>query len=132
MAPAEIDDTATAKEPPHAARHLTINPLYLETIRAGLRAAASQPGGTSAEVFQNFPEQVYGKTGTAQYNGQQDYAWYACFVPPSATTKPIAVVVTVQQGGFGAVGAAPVARQILSQWFFGSKGSYVAGSSRTL
>ena len=117
---------------PPAARHFNINPLYLETIRAGLRAAASQPGGTSADVFQNFPEQVYGKTGTAQYNGQQDYAWYACFVPSSATTKPIVVVVTVEQGGFGAVGAAPVARQILSQWFFGNKGQYVAGNSHTL
>jgi penicillin-binding protein 2 len=114
------------------ARHININPFYLETIRAGLRAAASQPGGTSADVFQNFPEQVYGKTGTAQYTGQQDYAWYACFVPSSATTKPIVVVVTVEQGGFGAVGAAPVARQILSQWFFGNKGGYVAGSSKTL
>ena len=117
---------------PRPARHININPLYLETIRAGLRAAASQPGGTSAEVFQNFPQAVYGKTGTAQYTGQQDYAWYACFVPAGATNKPIVVVVTVQQGGFGAVGAAPVARQILSQWFFGNKGAYVAGSSRTL
>jgi penicillin-binding protein 2 len=117
---------------PPPARHFNINPLYLETIRAGLRAAASQPGGTSADVFQDFPQQVYGKTGTAQYNGQQDYAWYACFVPSSATTKPIVVVVTVEQGGFGAVGAAPVARQILSQWFYGNKGQYVAGSSHTL
>lgn len=117
---------------PPARRHFTIDPLYLETIRAGLRAAASQPGGTSADVFQNFPQEVYGKTGTAQYNGQQDYAWYACFVPASATSKPIVVVVTVEQGGFGAVGAAPVARQILSQWFFGNKGAYVAGSSKTL
>ncbi|MGN6870935.1 MAG: penicillin-binding transpeptidase domain-containing protein, partial [Solirubrobacteraceae bacterium] len=113
-------------------RHINIDPFYLETIRAGLRAAASQPGGTSADVFQNFPQQVYGKTGTAQYNGQQDYAWYACFVPSSATSKPIVVVVTVEQGGFGAVGAAPVARQILSQWFYGNKGTYVAGSSKTL
>ncbi len=117
---------------PPVRRHLPINPFYLETIRAGLRAAASQPGGTSADVFQNVPEQVYGKTGTAQYTGQQDYAWYACFVPPTATSKPIVVVVTVEQGGFGAVGAAPVARQILSQWFFGNKGAYVAGSSKTL
>jgi penicillin-binding protein 2 len=117
---------------PPAERHIPIDPFYLETIRAGLRAAASQPGGTSADVFQNFPEMVYGKTGTAQYTGQQDYAWYACFVPSSATTKPIVVVVTVQQGGFGAVGAAPVARQILSQWFFGNKGPWVAGSSKTL
>jgi penicillin-binding protein 2 len=117
---------------PAPQRHFNINPFYLETIRAGLRAAASQPGGTSVDVFQNFPQQVYGKTGTAQYNGQQDYAWYACFVPSSATTKPIVVVVTVEQGGFGAVGAAPVARQILSQWFYGNKGTYVAGSSKTL
>ncbi len=117
---------------PPAQRHIPINPVYLDTIRGGLRAAASQPGGTSAEVFQNFPEQVYGKTGTAQYTNQQDYAWYACYVPSSATSKPIVVVVTVQQGGFGAVGAAPVARQILSQWFFGNKGAYVAGSSKTL
>ena len=126
------DGTVLRAFNPPKERHLNIDPLYLETIRAGLRAAASQPGGTSADVFQNFPEQVYGKTGTAQYNGQQDYAWYACFVPSSATSKPIVVVVTVEQGGFGAVGAAPVARQILSQWFFGNKGSYVAGSSKTL
>jgi penicillin-binding protein 2 len=128
------DSSGTVKQniDPSAVRQLNINPIYLETIRQGLREAASQPGGTSADVFGNFPEQVYGKTGTAQYNNQQDYAWYACFVPPSATTKPIVVVVTVEQGGFGAVGAAPVARQILSQWFFGHKGPYVAGSSRTL
>ena len=112
--------------------HVAIDPLYRNTILAGLLAGASQPGGTSADVFENFPEQVYGKTGTAQYNGQQDYAWYACFVPPSATSKPIVVVVTVEQGGFGAVGAAPVARQILSQWFFGNKGAYVPGNSQTL
>jgi penicillin-binding protein 2 len=126
------DGTVLRSFDPRAQRHLNINPSYLDTIRAGLRAGASQPGGTSADVFQNFPEQVYGKTGTAQYTNQQDYAWYACFVPATATTKPIVVVVTVEQGGFGAVGAAPVARQILSQWFFGNKGAYVAGSSKTL
>jgi penicillin-binding protein 2 len=122
---------------PPAVRHLNINPIYLETIRAGLRAAASQAGGTSAAVFSNFPQQVYGKTGTAQYIDpktaiEHDYAWYACFVPATATSKPITVVVTVEKGGFGAVGAAPVAREILSQWFFGKPGSYQAGSSQTL
>ncbi len=126
------DGTVKQNINPPPARQLPINPIYLDTIRQGLREAASLPGGTSADVFANFPEQVYGKTGTAQYNNQQDYAWYACFVPPSATTKPIVVVVKVEQGGFGAVGAAPVARQILSQWFFGKKGAYVAGSSKTL
>ena len=120
---------------PPPVRHLNIDPLYLDTIREGLREAASVPGGTSADVFGNFPEQVYGKTGTAQYitdGVEQDYAWYACFVPPGATSKPIVVVVKVEKGGFGAIGAAPVAREILSQWFFGNKGQYVAGSSQTL
>jgi penicillin-binding protein 2 len=124
--------TVLQKIDPPPSRHIPINPIYRQTILDGLRAAASQPGGTSADVFANFPEQVYGKTGTAQYNGQQDYSWYACFVPASATSKPIVVIVTVQQGGFGAVAAAPVARQILSQWFFGTPGKYVAGSSKTL
>jgi penicillin-binding protein 2 len=126
------DGTVLQKLSAPSSRHLTINSYYLDTIRAGLRAAASQPGGTSADVFGTFPEQVYGKTGTAQYNGQQDYSWYACFVPAWATSKPIAVVVWVEQGGFGAVAAAPVAREILSQWFFGHRGAYVAGNSRTL
>jgi penicillin-binding protein 2 len=117
---------------PPPARHVNIDPANLDAIRQGLRAAASQPGGTSADVFSNFPEQVYGKTGTAQYNGQQDYSWYACFVPPWATRTPIVVVVWVEQGGFGAVAAAPAARQILSQWFFGNRGPWQAGASRTL
>jgi penicillin-binding protein 2 len=126
------DGTVLQKLVPPAAGHINIDPTYLDTIRAGLRAAASQSGGTSYDVMGNFPEQVYGKTGTAQYNGQQDYAWYACFVPATATTKPILVVVTVEQGGFGDVAAAPVARQILSQWFFGKPGPYAAGSSHSL
>jgi penicillin-binding protein 2 len=120
---------------PPIRRHLNINPTYLRTILEGLRDAASEPGGTSADVFSNFREQVYGKTGTAQYISrgvEQDYAWYAGFVPATATSKPIVVVVTVDDGGFGAVAAAPVARQILSQWFLGRPGPYVAGTSATL
>jgi penicillin-binding protein 2 len=117
---------------PPPVRHLNIDPVYLDAIRAGLRASSAQPGGTSADVFRSFPEQVYGKTATAQYDNQQDYAWYAGFVPASATSKPIVVVVTVEQGGFGDVSAAPVARQILSQWFLGRPGPWVVGASQTL
>jgi penicillin-binding protein 2 len=83
-------------------------------------------------VFSGFPEQVYGKTGTAQRGNMADQSWYVCFVPSTATSKPILVVVTVEQGGFGAMAAAPAARQILSQWFFGKRGQFVAGTSRTL
>ncbi len=126
------DGTVLQKVQPPPTRHININPLYLDTIRQGLHDAAQTSGGTSDDVFGNFPEQVYGKTGTAQYTGQQDYSWYTCFVPASATSKPIEVVVWVEQGGFGAVAAAPVAREILSQWFFGKRGAYVAGKSTTL
>jgi penicillin-binding protein 2 len=86
-------------------------------------------------VMASFPEPVYGMTGTAQSypNGvEEDQAWYACYVPATATSKPIVVVVTVEQGGFGSVAAAPVARQILSQWFYGKSGPYVPGASTTL
>jgi penicillin-binding protein 2 len=126
------DGTVLQRIDPPPARFIHVDPFYLETIRQGLRDAASQPGGTSADVFSNFPEQVYGKTGTAQRNGQADQSWYACFVPATATTKPIVVVVTVEQGGFGAAAAAPAAREILSQWFFGKRGPFVAGQSKTL
>ncbi len=126
------DGSVLQKIQPVPSRHIPINPSYLAAIRTGLREAASSAGGTSADVFGTFPEQVYGKTGTAQYNNQNDYAWYACFVPSWATKTPIVIVVTVERGGFGAIAAAPVARQMLSQWFFGKKGQYVAGKSTTL
>ncbi len=65
--------------------------------------------------------------------GQAAYcSWYACFVPSSATGKPIVVVVWVEKGGFGDVAAAPVARQILSQWFLDKPGPYKSGTSATL
>jgi penicillin-binding protein 2 len=126
------DGTVLQEVDPPPRRDLNIDPPYLDTIREGLRAATSQPGGTSADIFREFPEQIYGKTGTAQYNGQQDYAWYVGFVPASATSRPIVVVVTVEQGSFSARAAAPVARQILSQWFFGHPGPWIVGTSRTI
>ncbi len=115
---------------PPPSRHISINSDYLATIQAGLRAAASQAGGTSADVMGSLHLPVYGKTGTAQYTGQPDTAWYACFVPMGK--KSIVVVVHVEKGGFGDTAAAPVARQILSQWFFNKPGPYVSGTSKTL
>jgi penicillin-binding protein 2 len=120
-----------------AKRHLSINPGYRATILAGLHAAAQQPGGTSYDVMGNFGMAVYGKTGTAQEgtaaqiasNTESDYAWYVCFVPATATSKPILIVVSVEKGGFGDVAAAPVARQMLSEWFYGKRGPYIDGSS---
>ncbi|HWF24010.1 MAG TPA: penicillin-binding transpeptidase domain-containing protein [Solirubrobacteraceae bacterium] len=116
---------------PPPARHINISPAYLAAIRRGLRLSASAPGGTSSPVMARFPQPVYGATGSATRANAPDQAWYVGYVPATATSKPIVVVVTVEKGGFGAVAAAPVARQILSQWFLGGPGPYVAGTSRT-
>ncbi len=127
------DGTTLQRIDPAPARHVSINPLNLDAIRTGLHLAASQAGGTSADVFAGWPQNqypVYGKTGTAQHNNQADQSWYVCFVPDPH--RPIVVVVTVEQGGFGAAAAAPAARQILSQWFFGKRGQFVVGQSKTL
>ncbi len=115
-------------------RHLDIDPVYLGAIRQGLRDAVTS--GTSADTLGSFPQRVYGKTGTAQYfnaqNQETDWAWYACYVPATATSKPIVVVVWVQKGGFGDVAAAPVARVILNQWFYGKPGKFQLGANTTL
>jgi penicillin-binding protein 2 len=124
------DGTVLQTISPPPSRHIAIDPLYRQTILDGLHDAAQTAGGTSDDVMGNFPQYVYGKTGTAQYTNQPDYAWYACFV--TDTSKPIVVIVHVEKGGFGDIAAAPVAREILSQWFLGKPGTYVAGSSTTL
>jgi penicillin-binding protein 2 len=125
------DGTVLQTINPPPARPISISPFYRSTILQGLNEAAQTGGGTSDDVMGNFPMKVYGKTGTAQYTNQPDYAWYACFVIDN-TNKPIVVVVHVEKGGFGDVAAAPVARQILSQWFFGTPGKYVAGTNSSL
>ncbi len=123
-----------------ASHNIGVDPTTLADIATGLHEAAQTPGGTSDDVMGSFGKPVYGKTGTAQYiptsgvdkGVESDYSWYACYVPASATSKPIVVVVWVENGGFGDVSAAPVARQILSQWFYNKPGKYVTGSSSDL
>ena len=46
----------------------------------GLHEAATQPGGTSADIFHGYPYPIYGKTGTAERAPNPDQAWYAVYV----------------------------------------------------
>ena len=62
--PPEIDPPPT--------RHINIDPIYLDTIPPGLREAPRSRAEPRPTCSGNFPEQVYGKTGTAQYNNQAD------------------------------------------------------------
>ena len=106
-------------------------PTRTRSSRACTRAA-SEEGGTSADVFKGFAGgklTVYGKTGTVERPGQPDQSWYACYVPHPS--RPIVVVVTVEKGGFGAETAAPAARLILSNWFDLGKDKFKQGSSAT-
>jgi penicillin-binding protein 2 len=98
---------------PRVRRTIQIQPAYRQAILDGLRAAASQPGGTSAGVFKGFPIPIAGKTGTAEKGaGRKDQSWYVALAPyPSFR---YVVVVTAEHGGFGADTAAPEARKILA------------------
>jgi penicillin-binding protein 2 len=114
------------------ARHVHLDYADLSLVMEGIHEAASQPGGTSADVWSGWDQSqhpVYGKTGTAQHAGQEDQSWYMCYV--GDPNHPIVIAVTVEQGGFGAETAAPIARLMASQWF-GKPKKFVAGSSHTL
>jgi penicillin-binding protein 2 len=114
-----------------AQRHVHLNDEDVNLVMQGIHEAASQPGGTSAAVWSGWDQAqhpVYGKTGTAQHIGKEDQSWYMCYI--GDPSRPIVIAVTVEQGGFGAETAAPVARLLAAQWF-GKAKKFVAGSSHT-
>ena len=110
------------------ARRLNIKPEYRQAILDGLRGAASAPDGTSTSVFQDFPIQIAGKTGTAEKGaGRADQSWYIALAPwPS---PKYVVAVTDEAGGFGAETAAPMARRILAALFNVNESKLVEGGS---
>jgi penicillin-binding protein 2 len=100
---------------PPTRRQVKIDPEYRRIILEGLHLAAQSPEGTSYEVFGNFPVPVAGKTGTAQRVGQADQSWYLVLAP--YPDPKIVTAVTIEEGGFGAEAAAPVALDILEAYF---------------
>ncbi len=114
-----------------ASRHVHLNDSDLNLVMEGIHDAASQPGGTSFDVWSGWDQSqhpVFGKTGTAEHAGKEDQSWYMCYV--GDPSRPIVIAVTVEQGGFGAETAAPIARLMASQWF-GKPEQFVAGTSKT-
>jgi penicillin-binding protein 2 len=97
-----------------ARRTVDFSAAHRQTIMDGLHRAATESGGTSADIFKNYPYPIYGKTGTAERGLDPDQSWYAVYV--DHPTKPIVVVTTVERGGFGAETAAPAACLILHKW----------------
>jgi penicillin-binding protein 2 len=100
---------------PEITRTIEIDPVAREAIMTGLHDAAQAPDGTSYGVFGGFPVPVAGKTGTAERPPNGDQAWYVVLAP--YPDPKIVTAVTVEQGGFGADTAAPIALQVLSAYF---------------
>ncbi len=99
-------------------RKVRIDQNDLAAVRQGLQLAASTPEGTSGDVFAGWDHARYplfGKTGTAERKPKRDQSWYVAYVPDPQ--RPIVVAVTVEEGGFGAAVAAPIACKMLTQWF---------------
>jgi penicillin-binding protein 2 len=112
-------------------RHVHLNYEDLSYVMEGIHEAASAQGGTSAEVWAGWDQEedpVYGKTGTAERQGHVEQSWYMCYL--GNAQRPIVIAVTVEEGGFGAETAAPIARLIASQWY-GKPKKFIAGSSKT-
>lgn len=128
----DADGRVLQELPSRARRRVDIDPEHRDAILEGLRAAASEPGGTSADVFKDFPIPIAGKTGTAEKGlGRPDQSWYIALAP--YPNPRYVVAVTDEAGGFGAETAAPAARRILASLFDvrGQEKKVVKGDSRT-
>ena len=106
-------ETIKAFEPEEVGR-INLSDSTLKLIRDALREVA-QEGGTAGGVFSDFPIAIAGKTGTAENPHGQDHGWFVAYGP--FEDPRIAVAVIVEQGGYGASSAAPIAKKILEAAF---------------
>jgi penicillin-binding protein 2 len=109
---------------------LPFKPEQVELLRRALHGVTQE--GTSTRVFIGAPYASGGKTGTAQavgirqnekYNAsrleehQRDHSLYIAAAPIAAPTVALAVV--VENAGFGAEAAAPIARRVFDYLLLG-------------
>ena len=109
---------------------LAYKPEHVEIIKRALYGVTQE--GTSTRVFVGAPYQSGGKTGTAQavgiranekYNAskldeyQRDHSLYVAVAP--MTDPTIALAVVVENAGFGATAAAPIARRVFDYVLLG-------------
>ncbi len=114
---------------------IALKPANLAVIKGALVGVNRE--GTGREAFVGAAYTSAGKTGTAQvyslrgekYSEKKvdeklrDHAWFMAYAP--ADHPRIAVAVLVENGGFGASGAAPIARRVFDYWLTGAKSSPV-------
>ena len=114
---------------PEPLRTLPLKPANVEVIRQAM--VGVHPEGTGARAFAGAESTSAGTPGTAQVfslkGGKyeagkvserlRDHALFIAFAPADQPT--IALAVLVENGGFGAQSAAPIARQVLDYWLLG-------------
>jgi penicillin-binding protein 2 len=112
-------------------RTLDLKPEHIEVIKNAMVGVNKE--GTGARAFAGAEYVSAGKTGTAQVYSLKgaeykagtvkkelrDHALFIAFAPADAPT--IALAVLVENGGFGAQAAAPIARQILDYYLLGKR-----------
>jgi len=101
---------------PQTVRKVEIAPTVREPLLAGFTGAVADPKGTAFPAFAGFPLAqfpVAGKTGTAEVAGKGDTSLFSAFAP--ADDPKFEVTVVMEQSGFGAEAAAPVARRVFEK-----------------
>ncbi|WP_017877628.1 penicillin-binding protein 2 [Janthinobacterium sp. CG3] len=106
----------------------------IDTIKRAMVGVTSEAGGTAVKPFLGALYTVGGKTGTAQviaikknekYNAKliaerlRDNALFTAFAP--ADKPRIALAIVVENGGFGATTAVPIARKALDFYLLGKR-----------
>ena len=108
---------------PEAMRQVNVNPETLAFMRQAMLGVVNEGTGQRAKV-PGLP--IGGKSGTAQVvkKGEEkrqadlkDHAWFASFAP--VDNPQLAVIVLVENGGFGGQVAAPVAKAVYEAAFKG-------------
>ncbi len=123
----EIEDVATRETrlvSAEALSPLPLQPDHVEVVRKALHGVTQE--GTSTRVFMGASYPSGGKTGTAQAVGirqdqkydkskmadyLRDHSLYTAFAP--VDNPQVALAVIVENSGFGAEAAAPIARRVL-------------------
>ena len=98
-------------------RHYTlVDTLYFSDVIEGMyRAVNSKPGsGGTARIAAVPGLDICGKTGTAQNPHGKDHSVFLCFAPRN--NPKIAVAAYIENGGFGATYAAPIASLLVEKY----------------
>lgn len=94
---------------------LAVEPSTIDVVKEGMRFAACDGRGTAYWAMYALPDQVAGKTGTAENPHGASHAWFVGFAP--FDDPQIAISVVVEQGGSGSGVAAPIARAVFDKFF---------------